>query len=149
MYPTVSSESIEQPTDRANLSGYLSWIWRMYFVDIPQANIVNIEYGYPWKSRLGRIRLSLDGSSSLIEVNALLQLHQVPECVFIATISHELVHYAHGFGSPLPRKYKHPHAHQVVSRELEQRGLEACLQRSKEWIDQYWYTFYNAQRAVG
>jgi hypothetical protein len=98
---------------------------------------------------LGLIRLSADQRISFIGVNALLQLEQVPEAVLITTIAHELVHYAHGFGSPLPRPYRYPHANHVVDRELEQRELGNCLCCCREWIDKSWYSFYDMQRASG
>jgi len=65
--------------------------------------------------------MTVDNKISFIGINALLQHAQVPEYVLITTIAHELTHYAHGFGSPLPRCYEHPHANNVVERELERR----------------------------
>jgi predicted metal-dependent hydrolase len=85
----------------------------------------------------------------LIGINTLFQLPAVPEEVLLVTIAHELCHYAHGFGSPLPRKYSSPHAHQVVERELGQRRLGACLARCEAWIEQHWFAFYEQQRASG
>ncbi len=134
---------------RKDLTGYLERIWRLYFMDIPRANVVEIAYCYPWKSRLGLIRLSLDATTSFIGINSLLQLEAVPEYVLITTIAHELVHYTHGFGSPLPRCCKHPHANRVVDRELERRELGTYLRFCNEWIDKHWYSFYDMQRASG
>jgi hypothetical protein len=135
--------------NRRDLTSYLNQIWRHHFADIPHVNDVYIDYCYPWKGRLGLIRLSQDQSTSFIGVNTLLLLQQVPEQVLITTIAHELVHYAHGFGSPLPRYYKHPHANNIVDRELEQRELGDQLRCCHEWIDKYWYSFYDRQRASG
>jgi hypothetical protein len=125
---------------------YLEWLWQDYFADITRVNEVHISYCYPWKTRLGLIRLSLDATHSFIGINSLLQLSQVPEYVLITTIAHEMAHYAHGFGSPLPRTCKYPHANGVVERELEQRELGTCLRCCNEWIDKYWYSFYDMQR---
>jgi hypothetical protein len=61
--------------------------------------------------------------SASFGINALPQHWQVPEYVLITTIAHELTHYAHSFGSSLSRCYEHPHANNVVERELAQRGL--------------------------
>jgi hypothetical protein len=69
--------------------------------------------------------------------------------VLITTIAHELVHYAHGFGSPLPRQHKYPHANGVVERELASRALSEYLYCCNQWIDKYWYSFYDMQRASG
>jgi len=136
-------------TSRQDLHAYLNQIWRDHFTDTPRVNLVDIAYCYPWKSRLGMIRLSEDKTISFIGINALLQLAQVPECVLITTIAHELAHYAHGFGSPLPRLCKHPHANNVVDRELERRNLGEYLRNCNEWIDKYWYSFYDMQREAG
>ncbi|GCE11097.1 hypothetical protein [Tengunoibacter tsumagoiensis] len=134
---------------RTNLTWYLNQIWQLYFSDVPRVNEVYIDYCYPWKSRLGLIRLSVDNSLTFIGINTLLQLPQVPDYVLTTTIAHELVHYTHGFGSPLPRRWKHPHANHVVDRELEHRSLGESLAWCNEWIDQCWYPFYDLQRASG
>ena len=132
-----------------DLDQYLDQIWHDFFSDIPRMNEVRIAYCYPWKTRLGLIRLSLDRTVSFIGINTLLQLQQVPECVLTTTIAHELVHYVHGFGSPLPRQCEHPHANKVVERELERRELSEPLRCCNEWIDKYWYPFYDRLRESG
>ena len=128
---------------------YLEEIWEKYFDDVLRINKVDIAYSYPWKRRLGLIRLSLDCKTSFIGLNALLQLRQVPEYVLITTISHELAHYAHGFGSPLLRVYEHPHANHVVQRELQRRGLGEIMRLCDEWIDKQWFSFYDRERETG
>ncbi len=128
-----------------DLKAYLDQIWQTYFADLPCVNDVQIAYSYPWRSRLGLIRLSLDRATSFIGINSLLQLPQVPGYVLLITIAHELAHYAHGFGSPLPRLFKHPHANKVVDRELEHRELGEHLHCCNQWIDKYWYSFYDIQ----
>jgi hypothetical protein len=135
--------------ERRDLGGYLEQIWSAYFADTPRVNEVTIGYCYPWKSRLGLIRLSLDHCISFIGVNALLQSPLIPECVVLVTIAHELAHYAHGFGSPLPRACLHPHANQVIERELERRELGAQMRCCNEWIDKNWLSFYHRQREMG
>ena len=128
---------------------YLEEIWRTHFADVPRVNRLEIAYCQPWKRRLGLIRLSLDNATSFIGVNALLQLPQVPEYVLVTTVAHELTHYAHGFGSPLPRQYQHPHANTVVREELERRGLGDTMHLCDEWIDSEWFSFYDTQRETG
>jgi hypothetical protein len=93
--------------------------------------------------------MSLDEAVSFIGVNALLQHRFVPEYVLITTIAHEMVHYAHGFGSPLPRPYVHPHANNVVNNELEKRGIGNYVQQCDAWIDKEWFAFYDTQRKSG
>ena len=73
-------------------------------------------------------------------------------------IAHELTHYAHGFGSHHPRRYRHPHRGNVVQRELNKRGLGAELRFYTEWTNEVWFdktagrhlnaapTFYAARR---
>ena len=134
---------------RHDLNSYLDRIWHDFFPDTPRINEVHIAYCYPWKTRLGLIRLSLDKMVLFIGINTLLQLQQVPECVLTTTIAHEMVHYAQGFGSPLPRTCEHPHANKVVERELERRELGEALSRCNEWIDKYWFPFYDIERGSG
>lgn len=129
-----------------DLTLYLNSIWQRYFSDVPHANNVQIAYCRPWKSRLGLIRMSLDSTHSFIGINTLLQHEEVPETILVTTIAHELVHYTHGFGSPLPQLYEHPHANNVVENELERRGLSTALFACNQWIEEYWYDFYKTQR---
>ncbi|MEO7019607.1 MAG: hypothetical protein ABI234_05600 [Ktedonobacteraceae bacterium] len=131
-----------------NPTTYLNEIWQSYFADVPRVNTLEIAYGQPWKRRLGLIRLSLDNTISFIGVNALLQIPQIPEYILITTVAHELTHYAHGFGSPLPRQYRHPHANNVVKDELERRGLGETMRLCDEWIDNEWFSFYDKQREM-
>ncbi|HLZ57465.1 MAG TPA: hypothetical protein VKR06_11000 [Ktedonosporobacter sp.] len=149
MLATTATKICLPPTSTRNLTVYLNRIWQQYFSDLPRVNYVSIDYCYPWKSRLGLIRLSQDQTTSFIGINALLQIPQVPEYVLITTIAHELTHYAHGFGSPLPRRWKHPHANKVVDHELERRELGEYLRCCNEWIDKQWYSFYDMQRELG
>lgn len=128
---------------RHDLEHTLENIWHCFFHDVPRVNFVDIAYGQPWKRRLGLIRLSLDATRTFIGVNALLRRPEVPDYVLLVTIAHELVHYAHGFGSPLPRRYEHPHAFSVVECEMERRGLGEMVQRCDEWIDNAWFAFYD------
>lgn len=142
-------EKKERLLTRRNVKTYLEYIWESYFADVPRVNEVQIAYCQPWKSRLGLIRMSLDEMVSFIGINALLQHHTVPEYVLVTTVAHEMVHYMHGFGSPLPRPYEHPHANNVVNNELEKRGLDACMKQCDTWIDKEWFAFYDKQRQSG
>ena len=140
---TATEDSFDIDASRKDLTGYLYFIWHTYFSDTPRINEVCIAYSYPWKSRLGLIRLSLDNAITFIGLNTLLQHPHIPDYVLLTTIAHELVHYKHGFGSPLPRRYKHPHANKVVDRELQAHQLGEPLRLCNEWIDKYWYSFYD------
>lgn len=133
---------------RHDLTIYLDCIWQHYFADVQRVNEVQIAYCRPWKTRLGLIRMSLDTTISFIGINSLLRSPQVPECVLLTTIAHEVVHYVHGFGSPLPRLYEHPHADNVVERELERRELGPALHECDTWIEEQWFEYY-AHRKSG
>ena len=133
---------------RRDLRPSLDAIWQHYFADVPRANEVRIAYCRPWKCRLGLIRMTLDNATSFIGINSLLRSPQVPECVLFVTIAHEVAHYAHGFGSPLPRLYDHPHENNVVEQELARRGLGLLLCEYDDWIEQHWDEFYRERRTM-
>src|SRR5579863_7904474 len=105
------------------LALWLDDLWREYFADVPRCNEIVVGYAYPWKWRLGRIRMSLTTGASEIALNGLLERPDAPEIVLVGIAAHEIVHYAQGFGSPLPRAQRHAHAHGSVSHELARRGL--------------------------
>ena len=124
----------------------LAYVWSRYFPDTPRVNEVNIFFGRGWKTRLGFITSSVCGSRSYIGINKLLRHPQVPDYVNTITIAHELTHYSHGFGSPLPRKYQHPHKGGVVAKELVARGLGPQLRHYLKWTNECWEPFDHAQR---
>src|SRR3954447_13769835 len=97
------------PRDDRWLREEVDDVWARYFPDTPRVNSVDVAWQRPWKRRLGVISLSHDERTTRIGLNCLLARPEVPYCVSLITIAHELVHYAHGFGSPLPRKHPHPH----------------------------------------
>ncbi|HEX5416387.1 MAG TPA: hypothetical protein VFZ25_12030, partial [Chloroflexota bacterium] len=125
----------------------LDRIWEQYFTDTPRVNRVRVSYGGAWKSRLGLITMSEDELTSYIQVNALLKHPHIPEIITLVTVAHEMVHYAHGFGSPLPRRYKHPHRGGVVKRELVRRGMAHEFDLYDRWVYDNWYEFYAAWEA--
>ena len=127
------------------LEDLLETIWTNHFSDVERANEVTIEFARHWKTRLGLIRMSESQAHTYIGINGLLQHPDVPEFVIMLTAAHELCHYAHGFGSPLPQRYPHPHAGNVVGRELEGRGLGRLVAASDAWVSDYWHEFYERQ----
>jgi hypothetical protein len=122
------------------LAWLLDDLWRTHFADVPRPNAIVVGFGYAWKWRLGRIRMSLDGSTSEITLNGLLDRPEVPQRVYRAIMAHEIVHYAQGFASPLPRAQRHAHAHGAVSHELAQRGLGATEAVLERWGATSWPT---------
>lgn len=124
----------------------LNFIWENYFDDVERANNVEISFGRAWKARLGMITLSASGRTTFIGVNSLLRSRFVPKFIPRVTIAHELVHYTHGFGSPRPKRYSHPHRGGVVDRELAERGLDTEHDLYQQWLRENWYAFYGHSR---
>lgn len=119
----------------------LDEIWDKYFSDMPQENNVKIVWGRKAKNRLGSIKKGEKIGKhyeSIITINSLFKDEKIPEFVVIATIAHELAHYAHGFHSPLERKYSKPHEGGVVHKELDERGLGQMLKKQKKWLKENW-----------
>jgi hypothetical protein len=125
--------------DETWLQQILDKIWDNYFDDVPQANDVRIVFGRRAKRRLGSIGLDpADGKTSIITINSIFKLPEIPEFVVEATIFHELTHYAHGFSSPLDQAQKHPHAGGVMRREFAERGLLELYLQQKRWLKENW-----------
>lgn len=143
--PTLG-DPITSDRNKEWLRRELDDIWARHFHDVERANYVEIGFGRAWKARLGLITLSSSGRTTFIGVNSLLRSRFVPRYVPRVTIAHELVHYAHGFGSPLPKIYSHPHRGGVVAKELARRGLGFEHQLYNQWLQEHWHGFYNSWR---
>lgn len=129
--------------DDAWLAQHLETLWTRHFADVPRANPIDVAFGRPWKTRLGLITLGEETRASYIRVNALLRLAGAPEFIGTLTLAHELVHYAHGFGSTLRRRYRHPHQGGIVDRELAARGFGHLIEPYRAWLDGCWFVFYD------
>lgn len=117
----------------------LDEVWETFFTDMPQDNDVRIVWGRRARQRLGSISPDKNNhGGTLVTINALFKDEQVPDFVVQATIAHELAHYAHGFHSPLERKYDKPHEGGIVHRELDDRGAKKLEQMSKKWLKENW-----------
>jgi hypothetical protein len=120
----------------------LDYIWDQYFSDIPQENNVKIVWGRRARGRLGSIKqgekVRGEHPETIITINSLFKDSKIPEYVVLGTIAHELSHYAHGFHSPIERKFSTPHAHGVVTKELKVRGLENIYRMQKKWLKENW-----------
>ncbi|MHB1417455.1 MAG: hypothetical protein ACYC1C_19590 [Chloroflexota bacterium] len=127
------------------LGEHLEYVWERHFPDVPRINPVDIAFAKRWKARLGVIALCEESQTTSIRLNALLSHPIVPDYVTTVTVAHEMVHYAHGFGSPLPRLYEHPHKGNIVEREIQARGLRQEYRHYLDWIDENWDHFYHTQ----
>jgi hypothetical protein len=125
--------------DQAWLVDQLNTVWGTWFPDVDRVTPVSIRYVRPWKRRLAVIYLTDDDRRTFIGVNRLLRDPRVPYTVFLVTLAHELAHYAHGFGSHHPRRYRHPHRGNVIQRELTRRGLADELRFYTEWTNDSWF----------
>lgn len=116
-------------------------IWVILFSDVPRKNGISIRFKGRWKNKFGHIKL-LKSKDTEIVVNSLFKNEIVPEGVIDATIVHELVHYSHGFCSPLEKKYKHPHAGGIIRYELRRRGFEYMMKMEREFVKKEWQGIY-------
>ena len=77
-------------------------------------------------------------SISVITITKYFQREDIPECVIVSTIAHELCHYTHGFNSPLPKQFRYPHQGGIVSKEMDNRGLKDIRLETKRWLNKNW-----------
>jgi hypothetical protein len=146
--PAVTGGASVDRRDELWLQQLLDDTWDRHFSDVPQDNIVRIQFGKRAKRQLGAIRLDRrDPSVSIIVMNGLFRDPAIPEFVVTATLVHELVHYAHGFNSPLARQHAHPHAGGIIRAEYAERGLEELYVRHKRWLKANWQGVVDANFA--
>ena len=111
-------------------------IWQLRFIDVPKLNKVNIKFKGKWKTKFGHIKLK--GKDTEIVINSLFKNEDVPQYIVDLTIAHELVHYSHGFHSPLERKFRYPHQGGIVNKELKRRGFKDALMFEKKVFRKEW-----------
>ena len=147
MYAVAEPWLLEAPQvtrDDCWLQRKLDTMWDDHFPDIPRVNTVEVNYARFWKARLGLITFYQESATTYIGINSYLRYREVPDFVNAATLAHEIAHYAHGFGSPLPRKYYHPHRGGVVVKELEARGLGMEHRAHQRWVRDHWHELCEA-----
>jgi len=119
------------------LAEKLNQMWELLFLDVERKNNVVIRFKGRWKNKFGHIK-RLKNKDTEIVINGLFKDERIPEFVIDTTIAHELAHYSHGFQSPHPKRYKHPHAGGVVTRELINRGFGHMIKKEKEFMKRLW-----------
>lgn len=128
--------------DNSVLRERLDFIWRTYFPDIKRANDVIIGFGRNVRKRLGSIRATRQTPiKTKIIINGRFKNTRIPSFIIDATIAHELCHYAHGFASPLPKLFEHPHKGGLIKKEMRERGLSKLLIKEEDWLNKYWLKF--------
>jgi len=134
------------------LAERLDAIHRQHFSDVPIGNIIMVKFGRASRTRFGSIiarpRAGHAQPVSYITINSLFQDEEVPEYVIDATLAHEFAHYAHGFHSPLERKYQHPHRGGVVDKELVSRGAGEILKQQKAWAKKEYPNFLRKRKLL-
>lgn len=130
-------------------------LWENHFADVPRRNLVIIKFGRGSKRQLGCItwanaktrgiskflsnyKFEDDKRISVIRITSKFKNPEIPDEVVMATIAHEMCHYAHGFNSPLKQIYNHPHKGGVIRKELEKRDLGDVYKFSKRWLKSNW-----------
>jgi hypothetical protein len=144
--------------DNNYLEDRLYLLWENHFADVPRKNLVLIKFGKGSKRQLGSIKWVRQGTGvktllrkrvdeykvqddkriSLITITKYFKDERVPDYVVDGTIAHELVHYVHGFHSPLKQLYKHPHKGGIVKKELVKRGLGQVHRDAEIWLKKEW-----------
>lgn len=115
----------------------LDAIWSLLFADVEKKNIVLIHFKGKWRNKFGHIK-RLKNKDSEIAINGMFRDERIPEFIIDVTIAHELVHYMHGFNSPHPKLFSHPHQGGIVNKELKRRGFAENLMKEKVWVKESW-----------
>ncbi len=123
--------------DDSWLKERLDAIWSLLFADVERRNTVQIKFKGHWKNKFGHIK-RLKNKDSEIAINGFFREETVPEYIIDLTIAHELVHYMHGFNSPHPKMFSHPHQGGIVNKELRKRGFAQNLMLEKQWVKEEW-----------
>jgi hypothetical protein len=129
--------------DDSWLTARVRLLREIHFADVPQGYPIVTRFGTRARYRFGSI--AARNRQTIILINRLFADPYVPTFVVDGTLAHELAHYAHGFGSGLPRLYRDAHRGGVVDKELEKRGLGEVNARAEQWRKIYWDVFYDAQ----
>ena len=153
--------------DRKYLENLMYDIWENHFCDIPRKNLVLIKFGKYSKRQLGSIKLANDHTKIKTLVKKNLEEYDaqddvritvititkyfendvlVPEFVVKATVAHELCHYAHGFSSPLEKKFNKPHQGNIINKELAKRGLIEEQKLADIWLEKNWVSIVHPFR---
>jgi len=124
--------------DQSWLQNMFEELWERHFSDVSRLNDIEVKFSRNARTRLGSIRMTRDKKKSRILINGLFKDPLIPTQVVEAVLAHEIVHYVHGFSSPLKQKYRHPHRGGVVKHEMIARGLEHQYRVEKSWTKENW-----------
>jgi hypothetical protein len=138
--------------DNTWLANRLDIIYHSYFADVPIKNLILVRFGRASRSRFGSIiarpKKGHAQDVTYISINALFRDEVVPEYVIDATLAHEFTHYAHGFHSPIDRKYAYPHKGDIVNKEIRARGAGHLLLQQDAWVKQEYSAFLRIRHLI-
>ena len=120
-------------------------LWQIRFMDVPMLNEVKIRFKGKWKLKFGHIKMR--NNITEIVINSLFKHEDIPQYIIDLTIAHELIHYSHGFQSPLERKFRYPHQGGIVRKELKRRGFKDALQLERKIFRKEWPQLYPKVKA--
>lgn len=112
-------------------------MWILLFPEVPKENLVIVRFKGKWKNKFGHIK-KIKGANTEIAINSIFRDERVPDYIIDLTLAHEMVHYMHGFNSPLPKQFNKPHAGGIVNRELKKKGFGHLLLKEREWVKKEW-----------
>lgn len=124
--------------DNEWLKAKFEGLYNGHFYDVPRLNNIEISFGRKAKRRFGSIKMARNKETSFITINGVFRDEKIPEQIICSVIAHEMCHYAHGFCSPLPKKYDAPHAGGIIKRELKKRDLHILEEYEKNWTRAHW-----------
>ncbi len=127
--------------DQEWLVNLFNSIWGKSFFDVEKKNGVLIRWKGRWKNKFGHIKRLKNGDTE-IGINSLFKDELVPEYIIRLTVAHEIVHYFHGFQSPHPRMFQHPHKGGVVNKELRKRDFGMYITQERLWYKHEWLSLY-------
>lgn len=131
--------------DNIWLKKRLNFFLQNYFSDINLKNKLLIFFGRRARARLGSIQFNPKTRQTVIRITAFFRDKKIPQYVVDATIIHELIHYAHGFSSPLPQAFRYPHQGGIIKTEITKRGLAAYHLKSKIWLKKKWPNYVKSK----
>lgn len=141
------------------LAEKLFYLWENYFVDVPRKNAVLIKFGKRSYRQLGSISWARkntrgiksllyklnedydDKRISLITITGFFKDEAIPETVVLGTIAHEMIHYSHGFHSPLKQLYDHPHKGGIIRKEMYKREMAEIYNYARKWLKTSWTNY--------
>ncbi|MBT4835566.1 hypothetical protein HON86_03035 [Candidatus Woesearchaeota archaeon] len=124
------------------LNDRLDVVWDKIIPEVERKNEVIIRFIGKWKNKFAHIKMLRNGSTE-IAINSLFKYPDVPDFILETTIAHELIHYMHGFQSPHPQLFRHPHRGGIVDKEIKKRGYAFLFDLEKSWVKNNWFRLHS------